>query len=97
MAMAEKRTIDDDLPNNLFQTSFRQLYKKPVATKTGNNGRSSSSVSNISDRKGFDQDHVQDRQTIEIELIDFIKYSSYSKNYSDYIVTLCYVITTSPN
>ncbi|KZS07318.1 Uncharacterized protein APZ42_028996 [Daphnia magna] len=48
LAMKERRTPEDGLPKNLFQTSFRRLYQKTVsAANAGNNSHSSSSLSSF--------------------------------------------------
>lgn len=54
LAMKERRTPEDGLPKNLFQTSFRRLYQKTVsAANAGNNSHSSSSLSSFSDGEGI--------------------------------------------
>ncbi|KAI9559669.1 hypothetical protein GHT06_013674 [Daphnia sinensis] len=65
LAMAEeRRTQEDGLPKNLFQTSFRRLYQKTVNANA--------------DMEGFNHDHAQERCTIQMELLDFINFSSNS-------------------
>lgn len=77
-AMEGRRTTEDDVPKNLFQSSFRRLLQKTVSANAGS--RSSSSLYNISEGDGFGFDNdVQGRCAIEMELIDFLNFFSHSE------------------
>jgi hypothetical protein len=77
-AMEGRRTTEEDVPNNLFQNSFRRLYQKTISANAGS--RSSSSLSKISEGDGFKfNNDVQGHCAIEMELIDFLNFSSHSE------------------
>jgi hypothetical protein len=83
-AMEGRRTTEEDVPNNLFQNSFRRLYQKTISANAGS--RSSSSLSKISEGDGFKfNNDVQGRCAIEMELIDFLNFSSHIASTTDHI------------